>query len=50
MYKREMKNGFRKQMKILGEHTDVYLYKEQSEDHHSRLDMMTKQLVLDLRL
>ena len=37
-------------MKILGEHTDMYLYGEQSEDHHFRLNLMTKQLVLDLRL
>ena len=42
-----MKNGYRKQTKRLGEHTDVYLYEEQSEDHHSRLDLMTKQPMLD---
>ena len=42
-----MKNGYRKQMKRLGEHTDVYLYGEQSEDHHSGLDLMTKQPMLD---
>ena len=30
-------------MKRLDEHTDVYLYKEQLEDHHSRLDLITKQ-------
>ena len=35
---------------ILSEHTDVYLYGEQSEDHYSGLDLMTKQLVIDLRL
>ena len=40
-------NSYRKQMKKLDEHTDVYLYGEQSEYHHSRLDLMTKQSVLD---
>ena len=45
-----MTNGYRKQTKRLGEHTDLYLYREQSEDHHSMLDLMTKQSVLDLRL
>ena len=34
-------------MKRLNEHTDVYDYEEQLEDHHSRLDLMTKQSVLD---
>ena len=34
----------------LGEHTDVYLYREQSKDHHSGLDLVTKQSVLDLKL
>ena len=42
-----MENGYTKQMKILGEHTDVYFYEEQSKDHHSRLDLMMKQTVLD---
>ena len=37
-------------MKRLGEHTVVYLYKEQSEDHHYGLELITKQLVLDSRL
>ena len=37
-------------MKILGEHTNIYLYEEQLEDHHFGLDLMTKQLVLNLRL
>lgn len=37
-------------MKRLDEHTDAYLYKEQLEDYHCRLDLMTKQLMLDLRL
>ena len=41
------KNGYRKQTKRLGEHTNVYLYGEQLKDHYSRLDMMTKQPVLD---
>ena len=45
-----MTNGHRKHTKRLGEHTDVYLYEEQSKNHHSRLDLMTKQSVLDLRL
>ena len=45
-----MKNCYRKQTKILDEHTDVYLYGEQSKDHSSQLDLMTKYLVLDLRL
>ena len=43
-------NGYRKQTKRLGEHIDVYLYREQSEDHHFRFDMMTKQSMLDQRL
>ena len=34
-------------MKRLDDYTEVYLYEEQPEDHHSRLDLMTKQLVLD---
>ena len=42
-----MTNGYRKQMKRLDEYTDVYLYEEQSKDHHSGLDLMTKQPVLD---
>ena len=42
MNKRKRTNGYRKQTKILGEHTNVYLYKEQSEDHHSGLDLITK--------
>ena len=45
-----MKNGYKKQTKRLGEHTVVYLYGEQSENHHSELDLMTKQPVLDYRL
>ena len=32
-----------------GEHTDVYLYGEQSEDHYFGLNLMTK-LMLGLRL
>ena len=47
MIKRKTTNGYRKQMKRLDEHTDVYLYEEQSGDHHSRLDLMTKQPVLN---
>ena len=43
----EDENGYRKQMKRLGEHTDVYLYGKQSEDHHYGLNLMMKQLVLD---
>ena len=35
---------------IFGEYTDVYLYREQLKDHHSGLDLMAKQLVLELRL
>ena len=27
-----MTNGYRKQMKRFGEHTDIYLYGEESED------------------
>ena len=50
MNKRKTTNGYRKQTKRLGEHIDVYLYGEQSEDHHWRLDLMSKQLVLDSRL
>ena len=42
-------NGYRKQTKRLGEHTDVYLYGEQSEDHYFGLNLMTK-LMLGLRL
>ena len=34
-------------MKRLGENTDIYLYEEQSEDHHSGLDLMMKQSMLD---
>ena len=34
-------------MKRLDEYTDVYLYEERSEDHHSGLDLITKQSVLD---
>ena len=44
-----MINGYWKQTKILGEYTDFYLYGEQSDDHHSGIDLMMKQLVLDLR-
>ena len=47
MNKRKTKNGYRKQTKRLGEHTVIYLYRKQSEDHHSELDLMTKQPVLD---
>ena len=36
-------SSYKKQTKRLGEHTNVYLYGEQSEDHHSGLDLMTKQ-------
>ena len=43
----KMTNGYRKQTKRLGEHTDVYFYGKQSEDHHSELDLMTKQSVFD---
>ena len=43
----EDENGYRKQTKRLGEHTIVYLYEEQSKDHHSELDLMTKQTLLD---
>ena len=46
----EEEKWFRKKMKILGGHTDVYLCGEKLEDYHYELDMMTKQLVLDLRL
>ena len=45
--KRKTKNGYRKRTKRLGEYTDVYLYEEQSEDHHSGLDLMTKQPMLE---
>ena len=41
------KNRYRKQTKRLGEHINVYLYGEQSKDHHSRLDLMTKQPMVD---
>ena len=37
-------------MKRLGEHTDIYLYGGQSEDHHSGLDLMKKLSMLDWRL
>ena len=47
MNKRKTKNGYMKQTKRLSEHTSVYLYGEQSEDHHSGLDLMMKQPVLD---
>ena len=47
MNERKTTNGYRKQTKRLGEHTDVYLYGEQSEDHHSGLDLMMKSSVLD---
>ena len=47
---RKMTYGYRKQRKRLGEHTNVYLYEEQSEDHHCGLDLMMKQPMLDLRL
>ena len=38
----EDKKCYRKQMKILDEHIGVYLYGEQSKDHHSGLDLMMK--------
>ena len=41
------KKGYRKQTKRLGEHIDVYLYEEQLEGHHSGLDLVTKQPMLD---
>ena len=47
MNKRKTSNGYRKQTKRLSEHNDVYLYGEQSENHRSRLDLMTKQSMLD---
>ena len=37
-------------MRKLDKHTDVYLYKEQSGDHHQELDLMMKKLVEDQRL
>ena len=42
-----MTNGYKNKMRKLGEHIDVYLYKEQWEDHHWKLDLMSKQMVLD---
>ena len=42
-----MTNDHKKRTRRLGEHTDVYLYEERSEDHHYGLDLMTKQSVLD---
>ena len=45
-----MTNGYKNKTRILDEHTNVYLYEEQYEDHHWRLDLMSKQLVLDSRL
>ena len=47
MNNKKKTNDYKKQTKRLGEHTNVYLYGEQLEDHHSGLDMMTKQPVLD---
>ena len=47
MNKRKMTNGYRKQMKRLDEHTNLYLYEEQSEDHYFGLDLMTKQSMLN---
>ena len=47
MNNRKKTNCYKKQTKRLGEHTDVYLYGERSEDHHSGLDLKTKQPVLD---
>ena len=46
MNQRKMTNGYRKQMKRFDEHTNAYLYEEQSEDHHCGLDLMTKQSVV----
>ena len=45
-----MTNGYKNKMRKLGEHTNVYLYEEQYEDHYWRLGLMPKQLVLDSRL
>ena len=45
-----MTNGYKNKTRKLGEHIDVYLYEEQWEDHHWRLDLMSKLSVLDLRL
>ena len=47
MNKRKTTNDYRKQTKRLGEYTDVYLYGEQSKEHHAGLDLMTKQPMLD---
>lgn len=35
--------------KVLGEHTNIYLYDDEAEFQHCRLDMMMKQDVFDLR-
>ena len=45
--KRKTTSGYWKQTKRLGECFGVYLYGDQSEDHHSGLDLMMKQPVLD---
>ena len=45
-----MTNGYKNKIRKLGEHTDVYFYEEQLEDHHWRLDLMSKQLVKGSRL
>ena len=36
-------------MKRLGEHTDVYLYGEQSKDHHSGLDLINEVISVGLQ-
>ena len=43
----EDENGYRKQTKRLGEHTNAYPYGEQLKNHYSRLDLMIEQSVLD---
>ena len=43
-----MTNVYKNKMKKLGEHID--LYEEQYEDHHWRLDLMSKQLVKGSRM
>lgn len=47
---RKMTNDYRKQMKSLLKHTDIYPYVEQLKYHYYGLDLKTNLSLLNLRL